>query len=138
MIRRPPRSTLFPYTTLFRSEKIEGFGLNSTPGSVEHVLIDSPVLATGEGGTDILGINAVTRNGVRIVRDFFVASIAHELSHSCSIWHHGERDKKVLWDIGSTAFDLYSTNGTSTNMAYYLAREDGSPISILLESGQSL
>src|SRR2546426_7563573 len=24
MIRRPPRSTLFPYTTLFRSEKKEG------------------------------------------------------------------------------------------------------------------
>src|SRR3712207_8319952 len=24
MIRRPPRSTLFPYTTLFRSEGIEG------------------------------------------------------------------------------------------------------------------
>src|SRR3712207_6900802 len=23
MIRRPPRSTLFPYTTLFRSEKLE-------------------------------------------------------------------------------------------------------------------
>src|SRR3989442_15762914 len=26
MIRRPPRSTLFPYTTLFRSEVLEGFG----------------------------------------------------------------------------------------------------------------
>src|SRR2546422_7917629 len=25
MIRRPPRSTLFPYTTLFRSEKIAAF-----------------------------------------------------------------------------------------------------------------
>src|SRR3712207_5757912 len=25
MIRRPPRSTLFPYTTLFRSSSIEGF-----------------------------------------------------------------------------------------------------------------
>src|SRR2546430_3880618 len=25
MIRRPPRSTLFPYTTLFRSEKEEGW-----------------------------------------------------------------------------------------------------------------
>src|SRR2546430_12538623 len=24
MIRRPPRSTLFPYTTLFRSSKIQG------------------------------------------------------------------------------------------------------------------
>src|SRR3712207_8326883 len=26
MIRRPPRSTLFPYTTLFRSQKGEGAG----------------------------------------------------------------------------------------------------------------
>src|SRR5258707_6166151 len=25
MIRRPPRSTLFPYTTLFRSEALEAF-----------------------------------------------------------------------------------------------------------------
>src|SRR2546430_12148466 len=25
MIRRPPRSTLFPYTTLFRSEGLDGF-----------------------------------------------------------------------------------------------------------------
>src|SRR5690348_18014339 len=25
MIRRPPRSTLFPYTTLFRSEELHGF-----------------------------------------------------------------------------------------------------------------
>src|SRR3712207_7931433 len=24
MIRRPPRSTLFPYTTLFRSERLQG------------------------------------------------------------------------------------------------------------------
>src|SRR2546425_5826447 len=29
MIRRPPRSTLFPYTTLFRSE---GRGCNADPG----------------------------------------------------------------------------------------------------------
>src|SRR2546430_16146466 len=27
MIRRPPRSTLFPYTTLFRSEKAPIFGI---------------------------------------------------------------------------------------------------------------
>src|SRR3712207_9011917 len=26
MIRRPPRSTLFPYTTLFRSAKVVNFG----------------------------------------------------------------------------------------------------------------
>ena len=28
MIRRPPRSTLFPYTTLFRSTKPDGFTIN--------------------------------------------------------------------------------------------------------------
>src|SRR5262245_64571862 len=31
MLRRPPRSTLFPYTTLFRSER-----LAATPAAVEH------------------------------------------------------------------------------------------------------
>src|SRR3712207_7843762 len=27
MIRRPPRSTLFPYTTLFRSDQLQGLGM---------------------------------------------------------------------------------------------------------------
>src|SRR3712207_8430713 len=31
MIRRPPRSTLFPYTTLFRSSDGEWFGLLADP-----------------------------------------------------------------------------------------------------------
>src|SRR5256885_10920223 len=31
MIRRPPRSTLFPYTTLFRSEQDDGIGLDGAP-----------------------------------------------------------------------------------------------------------
>src|SRR3712207_7624350 len=30
MIRRPPRSTLFPYTTLFRSASVEKSGSNGT------------------------------------------------------------------------------------------------------------
>src|SRR3712207_8596270 len=42
MIRRPPRSTLFPYTTLFRSRvgllqaREGGFGLGVLPGLHEH------------------------------------------------------------------------------------------------------
>src|SRR6266702_7998057 len=31
MIRRPPRSTLFPYTTLFRSQRRQGAGLRAEP-----------------------------------------------------------------------------------------------------------
>src|SRR3712207_7530020 len=45
MIRRPPRSTLFPYTTLFRSS----FGLvpEDTFGSVYTALFDRTALAPG-------------------------------------------------------------------------------------------
>src|SRR5437588_7039167 len=35
MIRRPPRSTLFPYTTLFRSLRVRGHRFLS-PGHGEH------------------------------------------------------------------------------------------------------
>src|SRR3712207_7792903 len=34
MIRRPPRSTLFPYTTLFRSAFRAGLGFSKTAGVV--------------------------------------------------------------------------------------------------------
>src|SRR5256885_5114861 len=36
MIRRPPRSTLFPYTTLFRSRR--GFDLDATAGHLDAML----------------------------------------------------------------------------------------------------
>src|SRR3712207_7745030 len=39
MIRRPPRSTLFPYTTLFRSS--EGSSVNSTPRSLSCLCVTS-------------------------------------------------------------------------------------------------
>src|SRR3989475_3937901 len=46
MIRRPPRSTLFPYTTLFRSSgarELDGIGVlgdvdNATPEDIGHAL----------------------------------------------------------------------------------------------------
>src|SRR3989442_6431508 len=40
MIRRPPRSTLFPYTTLFRSHRGRHAGVSGTDGSTR-------------GGTDL-------------------------------------------------------------------------------------
>src|SRR2546430_13254931 len=56
MIRRPPRSTLFPYTTLFRSQTstssqgdFQVFGLR--PGSY-RVSVSAP----GMGTTDLTGI----------------------------------------------------------------------------------
>src|SRR5438477_2708491 len=39
MIRRPPRSTLFPYTTLFRSGRLEQGGLDEVGHALEHRLV---------------------------------------------------------------------------------------------------
>src|SRR3989442_3617483 len=36
MIRRPPRSTLFPYTTLFRSDGFSGGGIRADRGGKHH------------------------------------------------------------------------------------------------------
>src|SRR5690554_7377180 len=53
MIRRPPRSTLFPYTTLFRSSLVhecgeDGVEVPRCGGDV--VAEDEPVSDLGEGG----------------------------------------------------------------------------------------
>src|SRR6266481_2520396 len=43
MIRRPPRSTLFPYTTLFRSLKrldVDEFGLDDMDGRILKTIIE--------------------------------------------------------------------------------------------------
>src|SRR2546430_13046676 len=41
MIRRPPRSTLFPYTTLFRSSGLQHSGPTARPLRVAMVFIDA-------------------------------------------------------------------------------------------------
>src|SRR3712207_7605392 len=46
MIRRPPRSTLFPYTTLFRSLSTDG-------------IKKKPVVVTAEDGSDSIAIHPV-------------------------------------------------------------------------------
>src|SRR5690554_323300 len=58
MIRRPPRSTLFPYTTLFRSTG----GYNVYPREVEDVLMGHPAVAECSvvGTKDEKWVEAVT------------------------------------------------------------------------------
>src|SRR2546426_8609224 len=56
MIRRPPRSTLFPYTTLFRSDSIDVQLVPDTVGSETQITFTSnatgsPVVDTLVGGT---------------------------------------------------------------------------------------
>src|SRR3712207_7623613 len=62
MIRRPPRSTLFPYTTLFRSEPISLYTFNSLMhnlrfgyGSTLSVLVFLVTFALALGYIRLLG-----------------------------------------------------------------------------------
>src|SRR3989442_3685193 len=50
MIRRPPRSTLFPYTTLFRSDVAEVVGGRAVRAD-EDPIVELPVLE-GDGPVD--------------------------------------------------------------------------------------
>src|SRR3712207_8412400 len=51
MIRRPPRSTLFPYTTLFRSRRdVEPQGERIRPLGVPHPIDREGVRGAGDGG----------------------------------------------------------------------------------------
>src|SRR5256886_15547500 len=59
MIRRPPRSTLFPYTTLFRSNTYSGpeypGGPNYPPGTAALVLAQYPPGADPQATFDLVG-----------------------------------------------------------------------------------
>src|SRR3712207_7236173 len=48
MIRRPPRSTLFPYTTLFRSEKAKALFSEV----VQKIKIEAIAVGNGTGGRE--------------------------------------------------------------------------------------
>src|SRR3712207_7597734 len=55
MIRRPPRSTLFPYTTLFRSPRLDAHRLRDEPAQpveAHHVGELPPVSGSARGEDD--------------------------------------------------------------------------------------
>src|SRR2546430_7703455 len=74
MIRRPPRSTLFPYTTLFRSEQLRV--------EVEGGEIDTVVLAF----TDMQG----RLQGKRLAAEFFLDEVAEHYCEGRSEEHTSE------------------------------------------------
>src|SRR5260221_7810539 len=89
MIRRPPRSTLFPYTTLFRSDLIRAFLALERHGSYE-------VAADMEGIDD-----STLRRRIRVLEQRFGRSEEHtsELqSHSdlvCRLLLEKKKNKKT-------------------------------------------
>src|SRR5258708_31412478 len=67
MIRRPPRSTLFPYTTLFRSHDeeraaVRGGAAVQEPGDVRVLQARQDLALAQEAGQDVVGVEPAFEN----------------------------------------------------------------------------
>src|SRR5690242_21215821 len=78
MLRRPPRSTLFPYTTLFRSER--GAEPAHEAALAQHVLETKPV------GRGKKGINAL--GGGRGGHGFLPRTVTRSEEHTSELQSH--------------------------------------------------
>src|SRR5256885_11778434 len=78
MIRRPPRSTLFPYTTLFRSDGAQDFGVGTRTVRAIEV---GPAHTTGDA------VVHVPHAGVVFCGDILFRSEEHtsELQSPCNL-----------------------------------------------------
>src|SRR5256885_9631433 len=93
MIRRPPRSTLFPYTTLFRSDVRDAVGHRLRPLGrrgrvlVEKLDVDHPVAAhlAGLGGEHsanrVVDRKSTRLNSSHLVISYAVFCLKKKISH---------------------------------------------------------
>src|SRR3712207_9517283 len=94
MIRRPPRSTLFPYTTLFRSEAgrrlVVLTRVSDRPGALARLLT-----LVGEAGANLIEVQHV-REGL----DLHVRETAVELVLETRGRAHAEEVLRAIADQG--------------------------------------
>src|SRR2546427_2607426 len=84
MIRRPPRSTLFPYTTLFRS-RVEAGAIERLPGLGRlfgRQVGDQDPVHSGLAGALAECVRSPTQHGVRVSHDQDRKSTRLNSSHS--------------------------------------------------------
>src|SRR2546426_3939915 len=77
MIRRPPRSTLFPYTTLFRSNPIRlalaaKMGAHRTLNAAHDDVVRAVLAETGGEGADVVDRKSTRLNSSHLVISYAV------------------------------------------------------------------
>src|SRR2546430_17515667 len=78
MIRRPPRSTLFPYTTLFRSTELTKAKLDALQAATDDARQRAEILIHGLGGklgamrSSSLGVYQITPRDSTEISDYGV------------------------------------------------------------------
>src|SRR2546430_12173552 len=102
MIRRPPRSTLFPYTTLFRSAESEAHVRRSKALFVPEFL--RPRAGVGAGAADPIFILGLPRAGSTLIEQILAS---HSLDRKST------RLNSSYGYISYAVFCLNKTNNTA-------------------------
>src|SRR2546427_6564212 len=84
MIRRPPRSTLFPYTTLFRSGVLAAIAFPLYPLAVRFGAGPAPQQPLGVF-LRILGEDVKTAGAQTLLQVTFLAYHAYEMAHAIGL-----------------------------------------------------
>src|SRR2546426_2555651 len=92
MIRRPPRSTLFPYTTLFRSDALPPHALHAQPLSLR---IDG---ATGAGTCDEPDRKSTRLNSSHLVISYAVFCLKKKNTHRAN--RTSRHTRSAVYDTG--------------------------------------
>src|SRR2546422_4685616 len=123
MIRRPPRSTLFPYTTLFRSRRVGGVVRPPGDKSISHRVLMLAALARGKSelsglltGADVKSSARVLRQlgaDISTIRDGATVTVrASRFSHPASRLHCGNSGTTARLILGILAGQKLSATVT--------------------------
>src|SRR5689334_24080245 len=94
MIRRPPRSTLFPYTTLFRSP--EAVGDRDAEGSELGAGVPGPLVHAADAGRGIRADRKSTRlNSSHSSISYAVFCLKKKTNTSYQVTIHNHRDSSA-------------------------------------------
>src|SRR3712207_7404596 len=108
MIRRPPRSTLFPYTTLFRSSDPQAPGLEAAPFQV----------VSGSSGAASVFDNGMATPAVDWIRDGVLANLIRPRSWALKQTAPATAavDNLILEDPTATASQAEMIEGTERGL----------------------
>src|SRR3712207_9340476 len=92
MIRRPPRSTLFPYTTLFRSQEV-AYALSTAIAVLDSVR-DSGQVPPERFGEVVARISFFVNAGVRFVEEMCKMRAFTQLWDELTLERYGVQDPR--------------------------------------------
>src|SRR2546430_795212 len=139
MIRRPPRSTLFPYTTLFRSLSVARVTLDADSlgihGFVRFEIVQGAARAPGPGAQCAPVVRLARLTFVEDRKSTRLNSSHSQISYAVFCLKKKRKKHRIGYlQLHSLRFTFFFFNDTATTEIYTLSLHDALPISFRSES----